>query len=327
MKAIERLEELGRLSRHHPDWSGAPDGERALAWAKAHAGDLRESWRVLSRQAVLYPRPKKRTRMAELDVDRYISTRYYLPIVAWLCGHVDYAATMAQEGVEASVTAGHLVSQSNALGLAALPVALYNSDVDGLGHYTAQLQSILEREDIARWVPVEKYFAATVRNLKGDRDAVRDMRAAVGDLIECRYFMRIGMYMAHLADALAGQGQMIEAGEIIAMAFRYQEQQQERWCRPELQRVKASILHRAGEHADALRCLFSARDEARAIGAMSFELRIANDLAAHYIDCNRNDDAIRTLQPVYQCFSEGFSTRSLTMASQLLQRAASVTAS
>ncbi len=69
------------------------------------------------------------------------------------------------------------------------------------------------------------------------------------------------------------------------------------------------------------RFLLNARDEARAIGAVSFELGIANDLAAYYIACNRNGDAIRVLQPLYQSFSEGFSTRSLVMASQLLQRA------
>lgn len=326
-RAIERLEELGELSRDHQDWPGAPDGDRALAWAKAHAGDLQQSWHELSRQAAVYPRPKKRTRMAELDVDRYISTRFYLPIVAWLNGHMDYAAAAAHEAVEASASAGHLVSQSNALGLAALPVALYNSDLDGLARYTAQLQFILEREDIARWVPVQKYFAATLRDLNGDRGAVRDMRASVDELIECRYLMRIGMYLGHLADVLARQGQMTEADEIIAVAFNYQEQNQERWCRSELLRVKASILQRAGRHADAVRFLVSAKQEAHAIGAMSFELRIANDLAAYYIDCNRNDDAIRVLQPLYQSFSEGFSTGSLVMASQPLRRATTATLS
>ncbi len=76
---------------------------------------------------------------------------------------MDYAAAAAQEAVEASASAGHLVSQSNALGLAALPVSLYNGDLDGLARYTAQPQLILEREDIARWVPVQNYFAATLR--------------------------------------------------------------------------------------------------------------------------------------------------------------------
>ena len=146
--------------------------------------------------------------MAELDVDRFISTRFYLPIVAWLSGHVDYAARAANEAVVASANAGHVVSQANALGLGALPVSFYNGDLDALENYTEQLQSILSREHIARWVPVQRFFAAVVRDLNGDRDAVLDMRDAVTELIECRYLMRIGMYLAHLADALSRQGRI-----------------------------------------------------------------------------------------------------------------------
>jgi predicted ATPase len=49
-------------------------------------------------------------------------------------------------------------------------------------------------------------------------------------------------------------------------------------------------------------------------------LRIASDLAARYIDVDRNEDAERLLRPVYESFSEGFATRDLVAASRLLQR-------
>jgi predicted ATPase/DNA-binding winged helix-turn-helix (wHTH) protein len=325
-KAIERLEELSDLSQRHRGWPGAPDGDRALAWAKAHAGDLTTGWRVLARQAEIYARPDKRTRVVELDIDRYISTRFYLPIVAWLTGKVGYAATIAQEAVEAAAEVGHLVSQSNALALAALPVALYNGDLGALEHYTAQLQSVLEREHIARWTPAHKYFAAAIRDLNGDQSAVCDMRDSIDELIECRYLMRIGMYLGNLADALLRRGQLDDARDAISMALKYQAQQQERWCRPELQRIKASILHRGGHRNAAVCLLREARDEARAIGAVSFELRVANDLAACYMASGRGNDAIRLLRPVYGRFTEGFVTRDLRIAADLLQRASAAQA-
>jgi predicted ATPase/DNA-binding winged helix-turn-helix (wHTH) protein len=324
-KAIKRLEELRMLSKIHGDWPGIPDGDRALAWAKAHAGDLTWSWDILSRQAKIYSKPNKRTRMAELDVDRYISTRFYLPIVAWLNGHVDYAASAASEAVVASTNAGHLVSQANALGLGALPVSLYNGDLDALETYTEQLQSILRRERIARWVPVQRFFAAVVRDLNGDHDAVLDMRDAVTELIECRYLMRIGMYLAHLADALSRQGRIPEAQETIAMALRHQEQQRERWCRPEVQRVQASLLLRSGQYSDAKRLLRIARDEARKMNSVSFELRIVNDLASLYTGTGRNKDAARLLRPLLERFTEGSSTRDLRATLQLLRRTDGIT--
>ena len=83
--------------------------------------------------------------------------------------------------------------------------------------------------------------------MRGDLQAVKDIRAAIDELIECRFLMRIGSYLAVLARALLRQGRIEEARETIAQAIDYQERQGERWCRSELQRVDASILFHAGE--------------------------------------------------------------------------------
>src|SRR5216684_503140 len=162
-----------------------------------------------------------------------------------------------------------------------------------------------------RWGPVQRFFAAVVRDLNGDRDAVLDMRDAVTELIECRYLARIGMYLAHLADVLSRQGRIPEAQESIIMALRHQEQQGERWCRPEVQRIQASLLLRSGQYSDAKRLLRIARDEARSMNSVSFELRIANVLASLYADSGRNKEAARLLRPVLERFTEGSSTRDL----------------
>ena len=316
-EAVDRLEEICALRRVHRDWSGAPDVDRALAWAKAHLGELTSSWKVLSGQAKVYSQPDKRTRMAELDVDRYISTRFYFPIVAWLTGHVEEAVRAADEAVVASANAGHLVSQANALALGALPVALYNDDLAALETYTGQLQSILRREHIARWVPAHKFFAAVVRDLNGDRKAVLEMRDAVTELIECRYLMRIGMYLAHLADVLSRRGKTAEAEQFIRMALRHQEQQRERWCRPEIQRIQAALLLRSGRQSDARRLLGTARDEARSINAVSFERRIASDLASLDTGSARSK---RQLRPVIGRTAEGSATKDLRTTRQLPRR-------
>src|SRR4029450_200885 len=162
-------------------------------------------------------------------------------------GHVDYAARLARYAVDAADRSGHWVSQSNALGLAALPVALETGNLDALESFTERLRRNLERERISRWVPVERYFSACLRDLRGDPRAVDDIRAAIDELIECRFLMRIGSYLAVLARALLRQGKVEEAREAIARALDYEERQGERWCRPELQRVDASVLFYAGE--------------------------------------------------------------------------------
>src|SRR5262249_17655431 len=103
-------------------------------------------------------------------------------------------------------------------------------------------------------------------------------------------------------------------------AIQHQIQQNERWCRPELLRIKASILRRTGQLSAMESTLHDALEEAHAIGALSFEIKVATDLAADYLDLNRRNDAAQLLLPVFRRFTEGFGTKDLVVASQLLMR-------
>jgi tetratricopeptide (TPR) repeat protein len=210
------------------------------------------------------------------------------------------------------------VSQSNALGLAALPISLEIGDLDALDMFTERLRRNLERERISRWVSVERYFSACLRELRGDPRAVEDIRAAIDELIECRFLMRIGSYLAFLARAYLRQGRIAQARDAITRAIDYQERQGERWCRSELQRVNASILLEDAETVRAEKLLKEALAEARAIGALTFALRIATDLAAHWAATNREIDAVQLLAPILGEFTEGFGTQDLVRASRLL---------
>ena len=320
-RAITYLEESAELAERDRDLTATTEGDRALAWARAHAGELTESRQVLDRLAATYSLAEGRSRKDANEVYRFITVRFNLPFVAWMQGHADYAAKLARDAVDAADRSGHWVSQSNALGLAALPVSLETGNLDALESFTGRLRRNLERERISRWIPVERYFSACLRDLRGDPRAVEDIRAAIHELIECRFLMRIGSYLAVLARALLRQGRIEEARETIAQAIEYQESQGERWCRSELQRVDASVLFHAGELSRAEKRLHEALAEAREIGAATFELRIATDLAAHWIASGRRSKAVRLLTPIYQKFTEGFERQDLVAATQMLQRA------
>lgn len=323
-QAIGSFEELSDLSQRHKDWSVMPEVERAMALARTYTGHLTEGRQVLDRLAATYARPDRRSRMAGFQVDRYIGVRCHLPFVAWLNGHPDYAAATARDAVEAAESLGHRVSQSNAIAMAALPVSLWNGDVSSLDRYAAQLKSIVEIENIAIWIPDQQFYAAALRDLLGHDDAVSKLRVAIEAVIDCCLCSRIAMKFGILADALARRGRLDEASDAIAEAFRHQERQGERWCRSELQRVEASIFYRAGERSRAEQALESALGEARAVEAKSFELRIATDLAAHFVEADRREDAVRILQPTYRSFSQGFATSDLVAAGKLLHRATGV---
>jgi hypothetical protein len=169
-------------------------------------------------------------------------------------GQRDYAAAVAREAVDVAGDARHLLAQSNALSMAALPVAFLNGDLDALAAYTAQLQFIHQQGPPGIWIHTERFFAAALRDLRGDSDAVADLQVATRALVESNYRVRVGMWFGVLADALARQGRVEEASDAIAKAIQFQIRQNERWCRSELLRIKASIHRRANQHSAVEPC-------------------------------------------------------------------------
>ncbi len=318
---IERLEEFRALCARHQDWSLAPEGERLLAWAKANTGDLTASLAILERLAAAHPQIRKGSRMAGFQVDRYIGIRCYIPVLAWASGRPDYGAAVARAAIEAAESTGHLLSQSNVLALAGCPVALLNGDIDFLERCTTRLRSILEIETLANWIPMRRFFAAALDDLRGHPGAAAGMRSAIDELIETRFFRGIAGFITVLAETLVREGRLDEASDAIAEAMRYEAQQGVRLRRPELMRVEAKILQRAGSPARAESLFGNAIEEAHAIDALSYELRIANDLATHYLETGRSDEAAGLLLPLYRQFGEGFATRDLIAADGLIRRA------
>jgi hypothetical protein len=283
-----------------------------------------ESGQVLDRLANQHSFSGKRAGMAGQDVVRFVSIRCYMTFIAWMTGRADYAGVVTREAIEQAGRAGHWLSQSNALGLAGLPLGLETGNIPLLEHYSALMRRNMEREYIPRWIPVHHYFEGVLSYMKGEGEAYRAVREAIDHMIECRYLLRIGMYIAGLARVLQARGLLDEASDTLSLAFQFQERQGERWCRGELLRVGAAIQHRTGNHATAERMWKDAVVESHAIGARSFELRAATDLAVHYIETRRSSEAIALLEPIYRGFREGFETQDLRNALQALQTAAAV---
>src|SRR5207249_4462900 len=89
---------------------------------------------------------------------------------------------------------------------------------------------------------------------------------------------------------------------------------------PELLRLKGelALLQGTNAAAETAKDLFrQALDEARRQEALSWELRAATSLAR--LLRNHPVDAIASLQPIYDRFTEGFDTADLIAARQLLE--------
>jgi ATP/maltotriose-dependent transcriptional regulator MalT len=125
-----------------------------------------------------------------------------------------------------------------------------------------------------------------------------------------------------LAEGLAAAGQLQEALAVIDNAIAETETGSETSLFPDMLRVQADILvammpSANEELAEAVG--MRALDEARRQCALAWELRAAMTLARLRVKQGHGEDARELMSAVYARFTEGFETRDLQAAGQLLR--------
>src|SRR5262249_6267874 len=129
------------------------------------------------------------------------------------------------------------------------------------------------------------------------------------------------MFLGTLAEGMAESGQLARGLLTIDEALARCERNEERWCLPELQRIKGELvlLEGASQAAAVAEGLFlGALDCAREQRALSWKLRAATSLARLRHNERRAAEAHASLAPVYVRFTEGFETADLRAAKTLL---------
>ena len=91
------------------------------------------------------------------------------------------------------------------------------------------------------------------------------------------------------------------------------------WFRPEVHRLKAELLLKAGRRGEAKKCLGQALETAREQGARLLELRTAMSVSRLLRAEGRPDEAHSLLAPHYAWFTEGLDTSDLEEAKALLE--------
>jgi predicted ATPase len=130
-----------------------------------------------------------------------------------------------------------------------------------------------------------------------------------------------GPFLGELAEAFGHLGDVPRGLAALDRALDWTERTEGRWYVAELLRSKGELLLLQGAPnavAAADDYFRRALDWARRQGALSWELRAATSLARLLSDRDRSADAWAVLQPVYNRFTEGFTTGDLKAAKELL---------
>ncbi|WP_425069984.1 ATP-binding protein [Reyranella sp.] len=301
--AIDHLRAFDALAERTGDPSVRPDGQRLLALARAYVGEVREADEALERLAQQVNRFEKQTRVTRFSIDRYCIVRSSLAFTQWLRGCTCSSLATTTQAVEAAVALDHPVSLANSLVFAGVPLALWTGHLDRAEAGLALLRTNRAIRNTQVWPRLARFFEASLRQARGERAAAA-MCTALDELLETGFVTRAPMYIAMLAEALLEQGLIDEAGERLDDADGRLALYGERWCGPELLRLRGRVEGAKGDGPASERLFEAAIEQASALGTLSFELRAACDLARAVAARGCRDAALAILGKTSARFAE-----------------------
>lgn len=301
------------------DPSILPEGEVHLGIAELFLGRLQNAQRRLESLQQRDLRYFNGSYSVRYMADIVVLLECALSQVQWLTGFPDAAARTAVAAFERARPAHHHLSLNNALTYSC-PVFYWSGRYEECGRYVELLAEHVTRQGLITRRPIASFYRAALAYTQGDASSgtIDGLKRAIEEFRNVNYLARMPYYLSVLADAHAKRGLLGDAQTTIQAALDCAAAQNERWCVPEVLRIRASILTAEGRSDDAEATLLESMALAREIGALSWRLRAANDLAKLWRVRSRADNARKMLLPIYDEFTEGFATRDLMVAADLL---------
>jgi predicted ATPase len=282
-------------------------------------GDLRQGRAHFDRAIAIYDpvaHPPLATRFGQ---DSRVAALSYRAIALWMLGYPNAAIADANKALFDAREIGHAATLIYALSITSFSHLL-------CGNYAtanAQLSeavALAEEKGALFWKTTATVLSGCVSAATGNAsDAVDIISSAVTAFRSTGATVWMPSYLSYLARAYAELGRFEEASRCTDEAMAIIGTSKETWFESEINRVAGEIAlrlpHRDPEMAEGY--FKRALTVARIQQAKSLELRAAISMARLLRDRDRRH-AVRTLLPVYKCFSEGFDTVDLNDAKALL---------
>jgi len=319
---LEYAHRFRKVAANAGDDADISMGERMVGVAAHYLGDQTLARRHLEEQPAYYAKAARPSDIVRFQYDVGMLGPMVLGTVLWLQGLPDQALRAARHSIRLARETGHAVSLCNALTEAIWPLLLAGAVTDA-ELVLAEQTELAFRMGLAHLAAHGRALLGALNLKIGSVDSgLTLLRAAVDESSSTPAFSyRLPALLGELAQGLGKVGRAEEGNTAVDGALDFCERSEERWCMPELLRIKGVLLEsfEIPSAVDAAQDYFvQAGDLARRQGALSWELRTAMSLGRLYYARNRVEDARELLNSVYAKFTEGFHTADLQSARTLL---------
>jgi len=249
--------------------------------------------------------------------DARMCARAFYAIGLWALGFLDQAHRMAWLSIEDARDLGHTFSLAHALQRGAITMVLLK-DVESCRIISDELYPLAERNNFPWQLADAKFLRGWLVAQTGDyQRGIEQMLHAV----DHKFFAGFRpMLMPQIAELQLHAGHADHAMATLDRAIDEARRQGNRYCEPELVRLRGEILRAQSRANDteAERIYRQAMAMAAGQPCPVLELRAATSLARLLADRSRREEAHDLLAPVYAGFTEGFGKPDLLAAKALL---------
>lgn len=314
----ERFREIAATSSNPSD---SLVGDRMLAATLHFLGRQADARRHIEHMLAHYIRPNRFSDIIRFKFDQQVTARSTFARVLWLQGYADRAMREVQTNVEHALSINHSLSLCNTLVQAAVPIAILVGDMAAAERLNSMLIYHTERQGLNFWRAHRDCFKGQILMMRRDFDAGLELcRAGLAELRKSKSLHYLTSFLAAVAEGSANVGHLDAGFAAIDEALSRCEHHDERWCLPDLLRIKGKLVLRdsASGAVEAAESYFlRSLDLARQQGSLSWELRAATSLARLWAGQRRIDEARDLLMTVSSQFDEGFGTADFRAAVQL----------
>jgi predicted ATPase len=316
--ALTFAEQICALTDKKGDAAARTIGDTLTGIALHYLGDHGDARRHLERAISQNAAPVPRLRLA---VNHDVAARNTLSRVLWMQGFPDQAVRSAQSVLDRARATNNELTLLTTLAYSACPIALYVGDLGAAERSVTTLLEHSAKHALTVLNALGHCLKGTLLVARGDIAGLPLLRSALDRLREARFSVRYPAFLGTLAQGMAAAGQTVDAGMAIDEALERCERSEERWCLPELLRIKGEIL-RLEETAAAIGAaedhFKQAIEWSRRQEALSWELRAATSLAELWHRRGKTAEADQLLSSFYNRFTEGFETADLKAARGLI---------